>query len=83
MAKAIAKSFPQLDCIVFDLPHVVSGLQGSENLKFVGGRRRWREVDVEVHGASQGKAEMLESLVVTSEHLAAADLGGFGVHLWF
>ncbi|RZC26368.1 putative O-methyltransferase 3, partial [Glycine soja] len=37
MAKAIAKSFPQLDCIVFDLPHVVSGLQGSENLKFVGG----------------------------------------------
>lgn len=51
--------------------------------EFVRGRRRWREVDVEVHGASQGKAEMLESLVVTSEHLAAADLGGFGVHLWF
>ena len=22
---------------MFDLPHVVSGLQGSENLKFVGG----------------------------------------------
>ncbi|XP_057450654.1 trans-resveratrol di-O-methyltransferase-like [Lotus japonicus] len=36
-AKAIAKSFPQLECIVFDLPHVVSGLQGSENIKYVGG----------------------------------------------
>ncbi|OIW22015.1 hypothetical protein TanjilG_29204 [Lupinus angustifolius] len=38
MAKAIAKSFPQLECIVFDLPHVVAGLEGSyENLKYVGG----------------------------------------------
>ncbi|XP_061347761.1 probable O-methyltransferase 3 [Gastrolobium bilobum] len=37
MAKAIAKSFPQLECIVFDLPHVVNGLQGSDNLKYVGG----------------------------------------------
>ncbi|ESW14070.1 hypothetical protein PHAVU_008G250600 [Phaseolus vulgaris] len=37
MGKAISKSFPQLECTVFDLPHVVSGLQGSENLKYVGG----------------------------------------------
>ena len=37
MAKAIAKSFPQLECIVFDLPHVVAGLQRSANLKYVGG----------------------------------------------
>ncbi|WVY91367.1 hypothetical protein V8G54_036881 [Vigna mungo] len=37
MGKAIAECFPQLECIVFDLPHVVSGLQGSENLKYVGG----------------------------------------------
>ncbi|KAE9592994.1 hypothetical protein Lal_00029244 [Lupinus albus] len=38
MAMAIAKLFPQLDCIVFDLPHVVAGLQGSDkNLKYVGG----------------------------------------------
>ncbi|XP_061347760.1 probable O-methyltransferase 3 [Gastrolobium bilobum] len=37
MAKAIAKSFPQLDCTVFDLPHVVADLQGSDNLKYVGG----------------------------------------------
>nr|AKW47170.1 O-methyltransferase [Pueraria montana var. lobata] len=37
MAKAIAKSFPQLECTVFDLPHVVATLQGSENLKYVGG----------------------------------------------
>ena len=37
VAKAIAKSFPQLECIVFDLPHVVAGLEGSENLKYVGG----------------------------------------------
>ncbi|EEF37286.1 trans-resveratrol di-O-methyltransferase [Ricinus communis] len=37
MAKAIAKAFPRLDCIVFDLPHVVAGLAGSENLKYVAG----------------------------------------------
>ncbi|RZB69914.1 probable O-methyltransferase 3 [Glycine soja] len=37
MAKAIAKSFPRVECIVFDLPHVVSGLKGSENLKYVAG----------------------------------------------
>ncbi|XP_058747962.1 probable O-methyltransferase 3 isoform X1 [Vicia villosa] len=37
MAKALAKSFPQLECIVFDLPHVVKGLQGSDNLSYVGG----------------------------------------------
>lgn len=37
MAKTLAKSFPQMECIVFDLPHVVDGLQGSENLNYVGG----------------------------------------------
>ncbi|CAJ1978874.1 unnamed protein product [Sphenostylis stenocarpa] len=37
MAKAIAKSFPHLDCTVYDLPHVVSGLQEADNLKYVGG----------------------------------------------
>nr|XP_027187902.1 probable O-methyltransferase 3 [Cicer arietinum] len=37
MAKALAKSFPQLECTVFDLPHVVVGLQGTDNLKYVGG----------------------------------------------
>lgn len=37
MAKTIAKSFPHMECIVFDLPHVVVGLHGSENLKYVGG----------------------------------------------
>ncbi|CAJ1970736.1 unnamed protein product [Sphenostylis stenocarpa] len=37
MAKAIAKSFPHMHCVVLDLPHVVTGLQGSENLKYVGG----------------------------------------------
>ncbi|KAL2328154.1 hypothetical protein Fmac_021581 [Flemingia macrophylla] len=37
MAKAIAESLPQLKCTVFDLPHVVSSLQGSANLKYVGG----------------------------------------------
>ncbi|CAK8537930.1 unnamed protein product [Lathyrus sativus] len=37
IGRALAKSFPQLECIVFDLPHVVDGLQGSENLKYVGG----------------------------------------------
>jgi len=37
MAKAIAKSFPQLKCIVLDLPHVVADLQGTENVEYVGG----------------------------------------------
>ncbi|KAI5387738.1 probable O-methyltransferase 3 [Lathyrus oleraceus] len=37
MSMAIAKSFPKIDCVVFDLPHVVDGLQESENLKYVGG----------------------------------------------
>ncbi|KAL5147823.1 putative O-methyltransferase 3 [Glycine soja] len=37
MAKAIAKAFPQVKCTVFDLPHVVDGLQGTENIEYVGG----------------------------------------------
>ncbi|XP_047172029.1 probable O-methyltransferase 3 [Vigna umbellata] len=37
MAKAIAKSFPHLKCTVFDLPHVVHGLQGTDNIEYVGG----------------------------------------------
>ncbi|KAI4333897.1 hypothetical protein L6164_018651 [Bauhinia variegata] len=37
LAKAIAKEFPKLQCTVLDLPHVVSGLQGRENLRYVGG----------------------------------------------
>ncbi|KAL1308434.1 hypothetical protein HN51_050391 [Arachis hypogaea] len=37
VAKAIAKSFPQLDCTVFDLPHVAADLEGSDNLKYIGG----------------------------------------------
>ncbi|KAK4255899.1 hypothetical protein QN277_008834 [Acacia crassicarpa] len=36
-AKAIANAFPEIQCTVFDLPHVVEGLQGYANLKFVGG----------------------------------------------
>ncbi|KAL4289695.1 hypothetical protein GQ457_14G022010 [Hibiscus cannabinus] len=37
LAKAIADAFPHLECTVFDLPHVVAGLQDSGNLKYVGG----------------------------------------------
>ncbi|KAK8987013.1 hypothetical protein V6N11_055330 [Hibiscus sabdariffa] len=36
VAKTIADAFPHLDCTVLDL-HVVDGLQGSNNLKYVGG----------------------------------------------
>ncbi|KAH6775378.1 hypothetical protein C2S52_012939 [Perilla frutescens var. hirtella] len=36
-AKGIAAAFPGLKCIVMDLPHVVAGLEGSENLSYVGG----------------------------------------------
>ena len=32
MAKAIAKKFPNMSCTVFDLPHAVSNLQGSDDL---------------------------------------------------
>ncbi|XP_050204368.1 trans-resveratrol di-O-methyltransferase-like [Mercurialis annua] len=37
LATSMAKTFPHIDCIVFDLPHVVAGLQDFENLKYVGG----------------------------------------------
>ncbi|CAN0896768.1 Probable O-methyltransferase 3 [Linum grandiflorum] len=37
VAKAIAGAFPELDCTVLDLPHVVDGLENTGNLKFVGG----------------------------------------------
>ncbi|KAK9019603.1 hypothetical protein V6N11_054119 [Hibiscus sabdariffa] len=37
LGKAIANAFPHLDCTVFDLPHVVAGLQDSGNLTYVGG----------------------------------------------
>ncbi|ONI16744.1 hypothetical protein PRUPE_3G118900 [Prunus persica] len=36
-AKAIAKAFPNINCTVFDQPHVVANLQGTHNLDFVGG----------------------------------------------
>ncbi|PPD91313.1 hypothetical protein GOBAR_DD11740 [Gossypium barbadense] len=36
-AKAIADTFPHMECTVFDLPNIVAGLQGSKNLKYVGG----------------------------------------------
>ncbi|KAI7734243.1 hypothetical protein M8C21_011556 [Ambrosia artemisiifolia] len=37
VAQAIAKAFPNIRCISFDLPHVVNGLAGSKNLSYVGG----------------------------------------------
>ncbi|KAJ9563678.1 hypothetical protein OSB04_008838 [Centaurea solstitialis] len=37
VAKAIAKAFPEINCISFDLPHVVNGMEGSKNLSYVGG----------------------------------------------
>lgn len=37
VAKAIADAFPYIECSVLDLPHVVADLQGSKNLKYVGG----------------------------------------------
>ncbi|WCJ38564.1 O-methyltransferase family protein [Euphorbia peplus] len=36
-AKAIAKTFPHIECTVLDLPHVVASLQDTPNLKFVAG----------------------------------------------
>lgn len=37
VAKAIADAFPNMKCTVFDLPHVVAGLQDTENLNYLGG----------------------------------------------
>lgn len=37
MARAIADAFPHMDCTVFDLPHVVADMQGTNNLKYAGG----------------------------------------------
>ncbi|KAJ0008190.1 hypothetical protein Pint_29591 [Pistacia integerrima] len=37
IAETIAKAFPEIHCIVFDLPHVVDNLQGTLNLAFHGG----------------------------------------------
>ncbi|XVE49990.1 hypothetical protein DITRI_Ditri01bG0126300 [Diplodiscus trichospermus] len=37
VAKAIADAFPHMQCSNFDLPHVIAGMQGTENLKHVGG----------------------------------------------
>ena len=37
VAKAIADVFPDIECTVFDIPYVVAELQGSENLKYLGG----------------------------------------------
>ncbi|KAF7803393.1 trans-resveratrol di-O-methyltransferase-like [Senna tora] len=36
-ARIISKEYPNIKCTVLDLPHVVSDLKDSENLKFVGG----------------------------------------------
>ncbi|KAJ0110658.1 hypothetical protein Patl1_02355 [Pistacia atlantica] len=37
VAKAIAKAFPNLECTVYDLPHVVADMQSHDNLKYAGG----------------------------------------------
>ncbi|XP_020552852.1 probable O-methyltransferase 3 [Sesamum indicum] len=37
LAKAIAQAFPQIHCTVLDLPHIVAGLEGRKNLKYIEG----------------------------------------------
>ncbi|KAK4731612.1 hypothetical protein R3W88_024600 [Solanum pinnatisectum] len=37
LAKVIADAFLEMNCIVFDLPHVIEGCKGSKNLSYVGG----------------------------------------------
>ncbi|KAK9074409.1 hypothetical protein SSX86_007007 [Deinandra increscens subsp. villosa] len=37
LAKSIAEAFPNINCICFDLPHVVKGLDGTKNFSYVGG----------------------------------------------
>ncbi|KAF8043364.1 hypothetical protein BT93_A1644 [Corymbia citriodora subsp. variegata] len=37
LAREAAEAFPQVEWMVLDLPHVVAGLEGTRNLKFVSG----------------------------------------------
>ncbi|KAL3332705.1 hypothetical protein AABB24_032988 [Solanum stoloniferum] len=37
VAKAVSKAYPELKCSVFDLPHVVEGLEGGNNMNYIGG----------------------------------------------
>ncbi|KAM7277851.1 hypothetical protein ACFE04_004985 [Oxalis oulophora] len=37
LIKAIAQEFPDMDCAVLDLPHVLVGFEDNNNLKFIGG----------------------------------------------
>ncbi|MCD7467906.1 hypothetical protein HAX54_005608 [Datura stramonium] len=37
VAKAIADALPEINCIVFDLPHVIEGCEASKNLSYVTG----------------------------------------------
>ena len=37
VSKALAGEFSWLKCVVLDLPHVVAGMEGSENVRFVSG----------------------------------------------
>ncbi|KAK6120694.1 hypothetical protein DH2020_045557 [Rehmannia glutinosa] len=37
VAKGIVDAFPDMKCVVLDLPHVVAGLEGENNLSYVGG----------------------------------------------
>lgn len=46
----------------------------------MGRERRWREVNVEGHGAAKSWAVMAVSPVVSSEHLGAGDFGWLEVH---
>lgn len=55
MAKAIAKEFPDMECVVFDLPHVVSDLKSDKNLKFIGGDM--------FHGIPSADAVILKSVL--------------------
>nr|Q93WU2.1 RecName: Full=Eugenol O-methyltransferase; AltName: Full=(Iso)eugenol O-methyltransferase EOMT1; AltName: Full=S-adenosysl-L-methionine:(Iso)eugenol O-methyltransferase EOMT1 [Ocimum basilicum]AAL30424.1 eugenol O-methyltransferase [Ocimum basilicum] len=37
MAKAIVEAMPTIKCTVIDLPHVVAGLESTDNLNYIGG----------------------------------------------
>ncbi|KAM3381528.1 hypothetical protein P3S68_007101 [Capsicum galapagoense] len=37
LTKAITDAFPQINFTVFDLPHIIEGLEGCRNLRYVGG----------------------------------------------
>ncbi|KAK3417342.1 hypothetical protein EUGRSUZ_H03086 [Eucalyptus grandis] len=79
MGKAITEAFLHLECTVFDQPHMVDGLVGTERLKFVGGDLFVEITLVDAVILKVGKVVMID-MVVGSE---TEDHGSTETQLFF